>query len=91
MMHLGTLMLCVLAFACIALSMERHQDALFDQLLSARTTRILRILGWLMLAGALALELAQPLRGLGVVRWFGCLSAGAGLVFISLVAMARRR
>ena len=90
MNHLSVLILTVLAFTCLALAMVRHQEDLFDRQLDAGMTRILRAAGWVLLCGSLAQALRQPLWAVGLVAWFGYLSAGAGIVFAALVLRARQ-
>ncbi|PLC49373.1 hypothetical protein CR159_13825 [Pollutimonas subterranea] len=91
MTYLGMLLLSVLAFACLALAMERHQEDMFGRLLSSRVTKLLRTAGWVLLCGSLAVALRQPLWSMGLVAWFGCLTAGAGVVFIVLMLRDRPR
>lgn len=89
MNHLNTLLLSGLAFMCLALAMERHQDDVFGRQLGSGATTLLRTIGWILLAASLAVALRQPLWAIGLVAWFGCLSAGAGAVFGALVLAAR--
>lgn len=89
MAYLSVLLLSVLAFACLALAMERHQEDLFAGRLSSGVTKTLRTAGWVLLCGSLAAALRQPLWSVGLVAWFGCLSAGAGVVFMALMLAAR--
>lgn len=89
MNYLSMLLLSVLAFACLALAMERHQEDLFARQLDSAATKALRSAGWILLCGSLATALRQPLWSVGLVAWFGCLSAGAGVVFAALLAAAR--
>ncbi|MGB6102603.1 MAG: DUF3325 domain-containing protein [Pusillimonas sp.] len=89
MHHLSMLLLSVLGFACLALAMERHQEDWFARPFNSSLTTILRAVGWALLCGSLALALCQPLWAVGLVAWFGHLSAGAGVVLATLVAASR--
>ncbi|TAM01384.1 MAG: DUF3325 domain-containing protein [Paraburkholderia sp.] len=40
------LFLCVLAFACLALAMVRHQEAVFGKALTRAASRVFRGSGW---------------------------------------------
>ena len=91
MNHLSVLMLSVLAFACLALAVERQQEDLFGRVLACVVTQRLRGAGWLLLVVSLVAALSQPLWAVGLVAWFGGLSAGAGVVFLALVVAARVR
>ncbi len=87
--HLSVLLLSVLAFACLALAMERHQEELFARQLGPGATKGLRVAGWALLCGSSAVALRQPSWAIGLVSWFGCLSAGAGMIFVALMLAAR--
>ena len=87
--HLSVLLLSVLAFACLALAMERHQEDLFAGRLGPGATNGLRAAGWALLCGSLALALGRPSWAIGLVAWFGCLSAGAGMIFMALMLAVR--
>ncbi len=89
MNHWPVLLLCVVGFACLALAMERHQEDLWDEPLAPPVTRVLRRSGWTLLAASLAFVLLQPQWTVGLVAWFGWLSAAAGIVFAGLL-LARR-
>jgi hypothetical protein len=90
MNHLNILLLSVLAFIFFALAMERHQADLFGRQLDSGATKMLRAAGWVLLCASLAVAVRQPLWSLGLVAWFGYLSAGAGAVFGALVLAQRR-
>lgn len=89
MNHLFLFVLGVLAFAALALAMERHQDDLFGRALALRTTRLLRIAGW----SAMVLMLFAAVRGqgwgLGLVSFSSHTSLAAGLVFCLLLGCGR--
>jgi len=90
MHHLAILLLCVLAFGCLALAMERHQENLLSRRLGSTPTAILRTAGWFVLCISLVSALYQPLWSVGLVAWFGYLSAGAALVFVALLLANRK-
>ena len=83
------LLLCVLAFACLALAMARHQAAVFGKDLSIAASRSLRGIGWAGLIAALWLTIAARGWSLGLVYYSGCTSLAAGIVFCALVAHER--
>ena len=83
------LLLCVLAFACLALAMARHQAAVFGRDLSGAASRSLRSIGWGGLAAALWLTIAARGWSLGLVYYSGCTSLAAGIVFCALIAHER--
>lgn len=91
MSHLDVLMLSVLSFGCLAMAVERQQEDVFGRRLAAGVTKVLWWAGWLLLVVSLVLALREPLSAVGAVAWFGCISAAAGLVFLSLVMMSRVR
>ncbi|MES2531401.1 MAG: DUF3325 domain-containing protein [Pseudomonadota bacterium] len=91
MNHWPVLLLCVVGFACLALAMERHQEDLWDEPLAPAVTRVLRRAGWTLLAASLAFALVQPQSAVGLVAWFGWLSAAAGIVFVGLLLAQRVR
>ena len=89
MTGLAHLLLCVLAFACLALAMARHQAAVFGKSLSRAASRSLRGIGWGGLAAALWLTIAARGWGLGLVYYSGCASLAAGIVLCALAAHER--
>lgn len=46
MHHAATFLVCLVAFAALALGTERQQDELFGQPLAPRATWLWRLLGW---------------------------------------------
>ena len=86
---LAHLLLCVLAFACLALAMPRHQAAVFGKGLSRAASRSLRGAGWAGLIATLWLTIAARGCSLGLVYYSGCASLAAGIVFCALVAHER--
>lgn len=89
--HAFVFSLCLLAFTCLALSMERHQEDLWGRCAAVRTTRALRAVGWAALLAALTLAIGQQGWGFGLVNLFGHSSASAALVLLALVALVRRQ
>jgi hypothetical protein len=84
-----TLLFCVMAFACLAVSMERHQQTLFARVLDAGKTRGFRIAGWCGLVMALRYIVDERGWALGLVGYSGCTSLAAGLVFGALILYER--
>jgi hypothetical protein len=89
-MHLLTFVFCLIAFACLAASMDRHQQAVWRRELSPGISRGLRIAGWCGLVLALRLITDHDGWALGLVRYSGLTSLAAGLVFGSLIMWQRR-
>lgn len=90
-MHLLTFFICLVAFAALALATERQQQTCFNAALAASSTRALRITGWTALLAALAVIVSQQGWGMGLVVYSGQTSAAAGLVYLALIAVERRR
>lgn len=91
MSHAPVFLTCLLAFACLALAMPRHQLDALGRELPASASRALRSGGWLALLAALALAVRGMGWGLGLVGYGGHTSLAAGLVFIGLLARQRQR
>ena len=91
MNHLPVFILCLLAFGALAASTDRAQETLFGRELAARVGRRLRGAAWMLLLLALAVVVRSQGWGLGLVSYSGYTSLAAGLVFMVLVALARRR
>ncbi|AJK49525.1 DUF3325 domain-containing protein [Burkholderia plantarii] len=84
------LMVCVAAFACLALAMERHQQTVFRRALAAAPARVLRVAGWGGLLAALWLVVAARGWALGLVTYGGMTSLAAGIVIGALIVRERR-
>lgn len=82
---------CIVSFSCLALAMERHQSALFKRLMTRGQTHAFRFAGWCGLAFALWIPVTNEGWALGLVRYSGCTSVGAGIVYIALIAYERVR
>lgn len=91
MSHALTALLALVAFALLALAMDRHQRELFGRKLAAVPARALRAAGWATLAASLANAVSAQGWSLGLVAWCGHISLGSGLVILALVFNERRR
>ena len=90
-MRLVALVVCVVAFGCLAGAMERHQRTLFGRALAGARARGLRAAGWGALVAALGLVVADQGWALGLVAYSGITSVAAGVVHGALVVRERRR
>ncbi|WP_233865870.1 DUF3325 domain-containing protein [Paraburkholderia adhaesiva] len=88
-MRLLALLLCVGAFACLAMAMARHQEALLGRALPVVHSRCLRGAGWCSLGIALVLVVAGQGWALGLVAFSGSTSVAAGTVYGALIAWGR--
>lgn len=69
--------------AALCLAMNRHQLQVWRRALAPGAARMLRVAGWWLVAGALLPCIGGWGTGIGVVAWFGLLSAAAlALVFL---------
>ena len=91
MTHALVLAISLAGFACLALSMQRHQRDQFTRPLPAGRTRALRRLGWLLAALALPVAIHGLGIGFGLVAWTGHISLAAALVFTALLCRSRWR
>lgn len=89
MMHLISLLICVTAFAALALATDRAQSDLLGRELPVSTTRGLRVVGWTLLLVSLAIVVEAKGWGLGLVSYSGHTSLAAGVVFLGLVVRGR--
>ncbi|WP_353190190.1 DUF3325 domain-containing protein [Pandoraea pnomenusa] len=90
MMAFFTFAVCLAGFAGLALATERQQTAWFGGVSAVRTRRC-RIFGWASLAIALAATVSRLGWGFGLVNYSGQTSLAAGVVYLALIAIARRR
>lgn len=74
MMALGMLLAAVAGFAALALGMERHARNVLGVAPSRGRRAVLRLVGWLLLAVALAIGLAGWSPTVGVVEWTAALT-----------------
>lgn len=91
MAHLICQLLALAAFACLALAMDRHQEDVLGRELPPAQTRRLRWGGWALLALSLWAALQVQPWSLGLVAWFGHISAAAAVVLLSMVAREHLR
>jgi hypothetical protein len=89
MIRLVVLLLCVGAFACLAISMARHQETLVGRALPAVQSRCLRGAGWCALAIALGFIVADQGWGVGLVAFSGMTSVAAAIVYGVLIIRER--
>lgn len=91
MMHLSSLLICLAAFAALAMATDRAQDDVLGRTLPAATSRALRVVGWVLLLASLALVVGVQGWSLGLVSYSGHTSLAAGVVFLVLIVRERRR
>lgn len=91
LIHLLSLALCFLGFLCLALSMIRHQENLFGRCRSRLFTWCQRCLGWVALFFAAVLAMTSLGVAVGLTAYSGHTSLGAGLTFLMLLFIERRR
>ncbi len=89
--HLLGLLLALGGFAGLAMAMARQQEDTLGRELGRTATRSLRTGGWLLIGACLWLCIATWGWGLGLVIASGHTSAGAALVFCTLIVLDRRR
>lgn len=87
--HAAVFLLGVLSFACLALSMARHQQDVFGAELRPAITRALSLCGWLLQAFALYLAGQALGWSQGLVAYSGHASLAAGVVFVLLMLWQR--
>ena len=88
-MRLVALLLCVFAFACLAMATGRQQEAVFGRTLAVAASRGFRCAGWGALLVALRLTVTDQGWALGLVGYSGSTSVAAGIVYGALVARER--
>lgn len=91
LIHFLLLVLCFLGFLCLALSMIRHQENLFGKARSSRFTLVQRYLGWGVLFFAATIATISLGVAVGLTAYSGYTSLGAGLTFLMLLVIERRR
>lgn len=91
MVHAATFLVCLVAFAALALGTERQQDDLFGQPLAPRATWRWRLMGWGALLLALAIIVQAQGWGMGLVSYSGHTSLAAGIVLGALIVHSRTR
>lgn len=85
MTHAVVLAILLAGFACLSLSMTRHQSEVLMRPLPPLPGRLLRGCGFLLIATGLPVSIAFHGGGLGAVAWFGGLSLAAGAIFLALL------
>ncbi len=82
--------LCLVAFAALAVSMERQQRDLIGRVLRESITRALRIFGACKLLLVLGTLVIWQGWGLGLVMFSGHTSLAAGIVYCALIGLRWR-
>ncbi|SEK23379.1 Protein of unknown function [Roseateles sp. YR242] len=91
MTHLACLLICIVAFAALALATDRAQSDVFGKELPTTTSRLLRTVGGLLLLGCLAVVVGAWGWSLGLVNYSGYTSLAAAVVFLALIVQQRRK
>lgn len=82
LLNIAVLLLSLAGFVALALAMPKHSKQVMRKNLSDSQRRVLRVSGWVLLAAALWLGVAQWHFDVGTVTWLGWLTiAGIALVF----------
>jgi hypothetical protein len=84
MTHAVVLGMLLVGFACLALSMTRHQSEVLTRPLPLFMSRLLRGFGFFLIAAGLAVAIVGLGDGLGTVAWFGHMTLAAGAIFLAL-------
>lgn len=90
-MHVLSLLICLAAFAALAMATDRAQLEVLGRELPATKSRALRAAGWAQLLASLALVVSVQGWGLGLVSYSGHTSVAAGVVFLALIVQQRRK
>lgn len=80
MIHFFCIALAAAGFALLAAAMDRHQKDLVGSKLPSAYSRRLRMAGAAMLVATLIIGTIGPGLAVGVIAWFGHLTAGAAIV-----------
>lgn len=91
MTHLASVLICLGAFAALAMATDRAQLDVLGRELPPGLSRALRGAGWVGLLLSLAIVVGGWGWGLGLVVYSGHTSLAAGLVFLALIVRQRRR
>ena len=82
LIHIAILLVSLAGFAALALATERHAEHLLRRVPAPQWRLLARVVGWALLAIALALGIVYMGTGLGITLWLGWLSIAAlALVF----------
>ncbi|SRR5690625_2454162 len=87
--HMAVCLLLMTAFTCLSLSMPRHQGDLFGKELCIKTTKYLRLAGWILLLLALCFSVGNMGWSFGITAYIGHTSLAAGMVFVALIVESR--
>jgi hypothetical protein len=74
---LASLALCYAGLGGVCLSMQRHHHQVWRRESTAARSRVLRVAGWMLLALSLVACMRASSPAIGMVLWFGLLSAAA--------------
>jgi len=91
MTHFASLLICVGAFAALAMATERAQPMIRSARVASRDNVRSRTSCWALLLASLAIVVGAQGWGLGLVSYSGHTSVAAGLVFLGLIARQRRK
>ncbi|HBT31616.1 MAG TPA: DUF3325 domain-containing protein [Pusillimonas sp.] len=81
--HALLLLISLGGFGLLALAMPKYSQHVVNRPIRAKQRRLLRILGWLLLAAALGLGMTQWRFDIGMVTWLGWLTpAGIALALL---------
>lgn len=87
------ILLCLIAalagFAALSMGMSRHQRDVLGKALPRKTTRGLKVAGWVSLACAWAFATAGEGAAMGAVYWLGALTFAALVVAFSVTRLSR--
>ena len=72
-LNIGVFLLSLAGFVALAAGMSKHAKHLLRRELPPAVSRLLRALGWLLLAAALAIGIRQWHADVGLVTWLGWL------------------
>lgn len=83
-LNIAVFLLSLAGFVALAAGMSKHAKHLLRRELSNAVSRLLRALGWLLLAAALAVGIKQWHTDVGLVTWLGWLTVAGLLLVFSL-------
>lgn len=85
MTYIVVLGMLLAGFACLSLSMTRHQSEVLARPLPVFPSSLLRGAGFLLIVAGLPVAIDGLGGGLGTVAWFGSMTLAAGAIFLALV------
>ena len=86
-LNIAVFLLSLAGFVALAAGMAKHAKHLLRRELPNAVSRLLRALGWLLLAAALAVGIKQWHTDVGLVTWLGWLAVAGPLLVFSLPRM----